>query len=251
MSRSSRMPEAPMSPRRRGRLFFIFVCALITAAGLMASNGRAVAQARDRSMRLFSEFPLLNDDGQRLPNHSVKLAGPIDKLPGAVVAANPNGNTTLVEFYDLNCPYCRIASADIADMVAVDPELRLVLVPYPVLGIASIAASRVELAVAKLGTPAQFYDFHHAVYAQRRTTDGLRALDIARGLGFDVRALTKLGDSDEITKVMKAHVALGNSLGLAATPAFVIDGVAILGYPGRDELQKIVDASRACGKVVC
>ncbi len=225
--------------------------AAIAVAALMAWSGIAGAQGRDRSMQLVSEFPLLSDDGQRLPNHSVKLAGPIDKLPGVVVAANPDGKTTLVEFYDLNCPYCRIASADVADMVAVDPELRLVLVPYPVLGIASIAASRVELAVAKLGTPAQFYDFHRKIYSQRGTTDGLRALDVARGLGFDQRALTKLGDSDEITKIMKAHVALGDALGLAATPAFIIDGVAILGYPGRDELQKIVDASRACGKVTC
>ncbi len=223
----------------------------IVIAVLMTWSGIVAAQGRDRSMQLVSEFPLVNDDGQRLPNHSVKRAGPIDQLPGMVVAANPEGRTTRVEFYDLNCPYCRIASADVADMVAVDPELRLVLVPYPVLGVASIAASRVELAVAKLGTPAQFYDFHRKIYSQRGTTDGLRALDVARGLGFDERSLTKLGDSDAITKIMKAHLAVGNSLGLAATPAFIIDGVAILGYPGRDGLQKIVDAARACGKVVC
>jgi protein-disulfide isomerase len=223
----------------------------IATAAFVAWSGIADAQGRDRSMQLVSEYPLLNDDGQRLPNHSVKLAGPIDKLPGVVVAANPEGKTTLVEFYDLNCPFCRIASADVADMVAVDPELRLVLVPFPVLGVASIAASRVELAVAKLGTTAQFYDFHRKIYAQRGTTDGLRALDVARGLDFDERSLTKLGDSDEITKIMKAHVALGDALGLAATPAFIIDGVAILGYPGRDGLQKIVDASRTCGKVAC
>jgi len=223
----------------------------IVIAVLMAWSGIACAQGRDRSMQLVSEFALRNDDGQRVPNHSVKPAGPIDQLPGVVVAANPEGKTTLVEFYDLNCPYCRIASADVADMVAVDPELRLVLVPYPVLGVASIAASRVELAVAKLGTPAQFYDFHRKIYSQRGTTDGLRALEVARGLGFDDRALTRLGDSDAITKIMKAHLALGDALGLAATPAFIIDGVAILGYPGRDGLQKIVDAARTCGKVVC
>jgi protein-disulfide isomerase len=233
------------------KLFLLVTPAAIAAAAIVAWSAVACAQSRDRSAQLISEFPLRNDDGQRLPNHSVKLPGPIDRMPGVVVAANPGGKTTLIEFYDLNCPYCRIASADVADMVAVDPELRLVLVPYPVLGVASIAASRVELAVAKLGTPAQFYDFHRDVYAQRGTTDGLRALDIARRLGFDERALTKLGDSDEITKIMKAHVALGDSLGLAATPAFIIDGVAILGYPGRDGLQKIVDAARACGKVVC
>ena len=235
-----------MKPR-----FSIIPCIAIAVAAFVAWSGIAGAQGRDRSMQLVSEYPLLNDDGQRLPNHSVKLAGPIDKLPGVVVAANPAGETTLVEFYDLNCPYCRIASADVADMVAVDPELRLVLVPYPVLGVASIAASRVELAVAKLGTPAQFYDFHRKIYSQRGTTDGLRALEVARGLGFDDRALTRLGDSDAITKIMKAHLALGDALGLAATPAFIIDGVAILGYPGRDGLQKIVDAARTCGKVTC
>ncbi len=233
------------------RLLSIFSSTAIAGVALMIWSGIAGAQGRDRSMQMISEFPLVNDDGQRLPNHSVKLAQPIDRLPGVVVAANPDGKTTLVEFYDLNCPYCRIASADIADMVAVDPELRLVLVPFPVLGIASIAASRVELAVAKLGTPPQFYDFHRKIYSQRGTTDGLRALDVAHGLGFDEHALTELGDSDEITKVMKAHVALGNALGLAATPAFIVDGVAILGYPGRDGLQKIVDAARACGKVAC
>ena len=87
------------------------------------------------------------------------------------------------EFYDLNCPYCRIASSDIADMVDLDSELRLVLVPYPILGIPSVGASRVELALAKLGTPQQFYDFHRRVYAQRGTTDGNRALAIAQELG--------------------------------------------------------------------
>lgn len=229
----------------------ILLSAAFAAAVIALGSGPSAAQMRDRTMRLVSEFPLHNDDGQPLPNHRVKLAGPIDKVPGVVVAANPTGATTLVEFYDLNCPYCRIASADIADMVGVDPQLRLVLVPFPVLGIASIAASRVELAVAKLGTPRQFYEFHEKIYSRRGVTDGLRALDVARSLGFDVRALTKLGDSDEITAIMKAHLALGNSLGLAATPSFVIDGVAVLGYPGRDELQQIVDAARSCGKVVC
>ena len=211
----------------------------------------AAAQERDRSMQLVSEFPLTGDDGERLANHTVKVPGPIDKLAGVVVAANPNGKTTLIEFYDLNCPYCRIASADVADMVDLDPQLKLVLVPFPVLGVASIAASRVELAVAKLGTPQQFYDFHRKIYSQRGVTDGARALEVAHGLGFDVAALTTVGDSDEVTEQMKDHVRLGNALGLAATPSFIAGGVAVLGYPGRYRLQAIVDDVSSCGKVLC
>src|SRR5487761_4298 len=103
------------------RPFLILLSAAIAAAGLTG------AHARDRSMQLVSEFPLVNDDGQRLPNHSVKLSAPIDILPGVVAAANPHGKTTLIEFYDLHCPFCRFASAAVADIVAVAPDLRLVL----------------------------------------------------------------------------------------------------------------------------
>ncbi len=232
-------------------LRFSVLGATLALAFAVAWPAQGIAQQRDRTMAAVSEYPLTGDDGQPVANHTVKVPGPIDRLPGVVTVGNPNGKTTLIEFYDLNCPYCRIASSDIADMVDLDPELKLVLVPFPVLGIASIAAGRVELAVAKLGTPQQFYAFHRKVYAQRGTTDGGRALQVAKSVGLDAEKLAALGDSDEITGIMKDHVRLGDSLGLAATPSFIVGDVAILGYPGRYRLQAIVDAASACGKVVC
>ena len=228
-----------------------FPSVTLALAALLAWTHGAAAQQRDRSMQQVSEYPLVGDDGQRVPNHTVKLLGPIDKLPGVVVVGNPDGKATLTEFYDLNCPFCRIAAADIGDMVDLDPQFRLVLVPYPVLGVASIVASRVELAVAKLGTPKQFYEFHRKVFSQRGGIDGPRALAIARGLGFDAAAVTALGDSDEITKAMKDLVSLGSTLGLQATPSFIVGNTALLGYPGRHLLFAIVDAASACGKVAC
>ena len=185
----------PPARRRNRQAMHKTIARLLSAAltiGVVATwPAQTIAQERDRSAAAIAEYPLTGDDGQRVANHSVKLLGPIDRLPGVVTVGNPNGKTTLVEFYDLNCPYCRIASADISDMVDLDRDLKLVLVPFPVLGIPSITASRVELAVAKLGTPAQFYAFHHKVYAQRGTTDGARALQIAAGLGFDVKQLDR------------------------------------------------------------
>jgi protein-disulfide isomerase len=217
----------------------------------LAGGLRAAPVERAHIMRSVSQYPLVNDDGQRLPNHAVKLPGSIAQLPGAVTVANADGNTTVVEFYDLNCPFCRIASVDIGDLVDTDSQLKLVLVPFPVLGAASVAASRVELAVAKLGTPRQFYEFHRMIYAQRGVNDGQRALTVARELGFDERLVSAISDSDEITLIMKAHLALGTTLGLAATPSFIIAKVAILGYPGRQSLQAMIDAAGNCGKIMC
>ncbi len=229
--------------------FAFRLAGLVAVAVLLAPLARGVAETRDPST--ISEYPLVGDEGQRVPNHTVKLLGPIDRLPGVVVVGNPAGKATLIEFYDLNCPYCRKAAIDIGNLLTHDPQLRLVLVPYPVLGAASIGAARVELALAKLGTPQQFYDFHRDVYSQRGKIDGPRALEIAHGLGFDQAALIGLGNSDQITSTMKSLVNLGSSLGLVATPSFVVGDVAIIGYPGPQALQAIVAAAGTCGKVVC
>jgi protein-disulfide isomerase len=231
------------------RLGSVAVVAAVALAIALISLGAALAQSRRAASE--AEYPLVGDEGQRLPNHMVKLLGPIDRLPGVVVVGNAKGKETLIEFYDLNCPFCRLAAADLGEMLKHDSELRLVLVPYPILGIPSIGAARVELAVAKLGTPEQFYAFHRNVFAGRGKTDGARALDIAAGLGLNKQDLLAAGDSDQITDTMKNLVNLGTSLGLEATPSFVVGNLAILGYPGPRALSAIASAAGTCGKAVC
>jgi protein-disulfide isomerase len=234
------------SPARLGS---VAVIAALLSAVAPSCFGAALAQSRRAASE--ADYPLVGDEGQRLPNHTVRLLGPIDRLPGVVVVGNPKGRETLTEFYDLNCPFCRLAAVDLGEMLKHDQELRLVLVPYPILGIPSIGAARVELAVAKLGTPEQFYEFHRKIYAQRGTTDGPRALDVAAGLGLNKQNLLALADSEQITGTMKNLVNLGTSLGLEATPSFVAGNLAILGYPGPRALQAMVSAVGACGKAVC
>ncbi len=198
-------------------------------------------------------FPLKGDDGAPVSNHRVpvEIASEIEQLPDIVVVGNPRGDVTLAEFYDLNCPFCRKAAPEIADLLRGDDELRLVLVPFPVLSVASIQATRVELALAERATPRQFYDFHHRIYAGRGVVDGARALAVAKELGFDPTQLAAVANEDRISAVAIAHVKLGNALALGATPSFVIKGVAILGYPGRNALGAIIRSVRRCDRVVC
>ena len=198
-------------------------------------------------------YPIKADDGTIIANHRLpaELESRIEKLPGVVVAGNPRGKVTLVEFYDLNCPYCRKASSDIAELVHSNSELRLVLVPFPVLGIQSIQGSRVELAVAALVPPAKFYEFHRQLYAGRGMIDGNRALAAAKAIGLDVAKVTKIADEDAIGEAMIAHVRLGDALAIQATPGFVIKGVAMVGYPGKAALQKVVQSVQRCDNVVC
>src|SRR6185312_8347845 len=127
-------------------------------------------------------YPIKADDGETIANHRVpvEIESQIEKLPGIVAVGNPHGDVTLVEFYDVNCPFCRAASPDIEEMLKGNPELRLILVPFPVLGIPSIQGTRVELAVARLTSASNFYKFHRMLDADRGVVDGARALAAAK-----------------------------------------------------------------------
>ena len=127
----------------------------------------------------------------------------------------------------------------------------LVLVPFPVLGIPSIQSGRVEFALTKLASPVKFYLFHQKAFSGRGVVDGERALSIAKDLGFEREKLIEAANADEITEAMKAHVRFGDTLQMQATPSFVVQDVAIIGYPGRPGMEKIIQAVRKCGKAQC
>lgn len=198
-------------------------------------------------------YPIRADDGSIIANHRVpvELESRVEKLPGVVVVGNPRGTITLNEFYDLNCPYCHRAFADVDSLLKSLPELRLVLVPFPVLGIPSIQASRVELAVAESASPQTFYKFLRQVYSGRGVIDGNRALAAAKAIGLDVAELLKIANQDSLADTMIAHVRLGDALAIQATPGYVIKGVAIVGHPGRKALARIIESVKRCDAVVC
>ncbi|MDN3719546.1 thioredoxin domain-containing protein [Roseibium salinum] len=60
---------------------------------------------------------------------------------------NPEGSVTLVEFFDYNCGYCKRAHADMVRLIEEDPDLRVVLKEFPVLGQGSVEAAQVAVAV--------------------------------------------------------------------------------------------------------
>jgi len=200
-----------------------------------------------------NDFPIIADDGDPILNHKVPadVAAQIEKLPGAVIVGNPQGSLTLAEFYDANCPYCRWASGDIDALLKKNPKLRLVLVPFPVLGVPSIQATRVELAVRGLVPPEKFYEFHRQLDQSRGTVDGQRALAAAANLGLDQAQVLAAANDDSHADTMKAHLRLGDALEVQATPGFVIAGVAIIGYPGPKRMAAILAAVERCGAVVC
>jgi protein-disulfide isomerase len=225
--------------KKRVSLGIAFVVCLFGAAAAMA--------------QMPARYPIKADDGDAIANFDLKpgFSARLDKLPGKVAVGNMNGDVTLMQFYDLNCPYCREAAADIDTLVRSDKKLKLVFVPYAVLSVASVRGAMIEIAAAKQLTPEQYLDFHKRIYANRGTIDGPKVLAVAKDMGLDPERLASVANTEATLNVLRDNATFGSEAGLAATPAYVIDGVAIVGHPGLKALQSVVHSVRACGKVVC
>ncbi len=150
-------------------------------------------------------------------------------------AGNPNGDVTVTVFMDYACGYCRASLPGLAELVAKDPNVRVVYREYPVLGEASVVAARFALAAAQQG---KFRAFHDALFA----SDGPSNASIGDALtkaGLDPAATQKLANSDAIAKEIDANHRLGAKLAMNGTPAWVV-GKQIL-YGARD-YQALADA---------
>jgi len=223
------------------------IARLALAAALLAAPLTVAAQQFGPS-----QFPIKADDGDAITNFALDAAqvSQVERLPGLVDATSAKGNVTIYQFYDLNCPFCREAAADVDKLITTDAALRLVFVPYPVLSVQSVEGARVELAVRELA-PQRFLEFHRKVYAGRGTIDGARALAVTDAMGLDRKKIIDIANTQRVTDTMTTHSKVGAALKLVATPAYVVQGVAILGHPGLEPLRKIVKSVRSCKAVIC
>ena len=217
----------------------IALCLLAGTAAVAAQFGPA-------------QYALKDDTGDPVTNFdlSPQLSARLAKL-AQVPVGNLQGDVTLLQFYDLNCPFCREAAADVDALVRADKKLKLVFVPYAVLSVQSIQGALVELAAAKVLTPAKYLEFHKRIYASRGTIDAPRVLAAAKGLGLEAQQLTTIANDEDTLEGLKENAAFGSAAQLVATPAYVINGVVILGHPGLKPLQDLIRAVRACRKVIC
>ncbi|MCB1501820.1 MAG: DsbA family protein [Bauldia sp.] len=171
--------------------------------------------------------------------------------PRQVVMGNPAGDVTLIEFFDYNCGYCRRAQADMQQLIADDPNLKVVLKEFPVLGDGSIEAAQVSVAVSLIA-PDKAADFHDALLAQSGQVNGDVALAVAEGLGLDRDAVKAKMDSPEVKDTITESYVLAQALSLTGTPSYVTSGEVVIGAVGYDALkEKIATARASCSTEVC
>jgi protein-disulfide isomerase len=171
--------------------------------------------------------------------------------PRQVTLGNPKGDVTMVEFFDYNCGYCKRAMTDMMDLMKADPNLRVVLKEFPVLGEASVQAAQVAIALNMQDKGGKKYlDFHQKLLSGRGAIDKNKAMATAKEVGADMARLEKDLASPEIKATLEETFKLAEPLGLNGTPSYVIGKDVVIGAVGQTELKSKINAAR-CGKAVC
>ena len=167
----------------------------------------------------------------------------LEKDPSSPVGGNPEGDVTIVEFFDYQCGYCKRVWASIRELLAGDANIRYVFKEFPILGPESVVASRAALAAWKQG-PEPYMAFHSALMENRGGLPEAKIMAVAAKVGLDVDQLREDMDSPAVQQALRKNYRLAQELDISGTPAFIIGDHLIPGAADLDSLKKLVAASR-------
>ena len=183
------------------------------------------------------------EDDQRLVKmkekgkaHSQELYAEADPI----VAGNPKGDITVVEFFDYHCPYCKKVKKTVADLLKQDGNIRLVLREFPILSAESQMAAEAAVASVAQG---RYWDFHMALMgADDLSPESIFAT--AKKVGLDVERLKTDMKNPAVAKRLATTQDLARAIGIDATPTFFIGDEPFTGAQTLDELKAAVAAAR-------
>ncbi len=206
------------------------------------------ALKRDPSILRDAVTALQADDSEReqsAARAAVAAAGNALVTPNDPIAGNPHGNVTIVEFFDVRCPYCRKLEPEMTAFLASDHDVRLVYKDLPILGPASVLGTKALLAARKQNA----YDKLRAA-VMRMPPDITRAgLETeAKKLGLDTTLLMHDMDDPSVQQKIDANLRLAKQLNIQGTPAMVIGDNLLPGAVDEADLKQAVAAARAANK---
>ena len=189
---------------------------------------------------LASGSALAHDDDEKVLTEALVLRDP--DIP---VIGNANGDITIVEYYDYNCPYCRKVAPEIRQVVQDDGKVRLVLKDWPILGEVSKIAARMAL-TAKYQD--KFVEAHEALIgvSSRLTEPRIRELLAGAGINMDRLAGDLTAKAKEIDAILARNNAQAEAFEFRGTPSFIVGKFRVPGVLTMAQFEQVIaDARKA------
>lgn len=228
----SRPPLTDMSEEERERLRAEIRAYLLENPEVIFEAVQ-VLEARRETERVHADAALIEQHRDQIFNDGVSW-----------VTGNPDGDITLVEFADYRCGYCKRAHPDLKKLLESDPNIRLVVKEFPILGPDSTAAARMALA-ALAEDPDRFGKLNDALMSFEGSLTEAAAYQIAAQVGYDIATLKQAATAPEIDARIADNYQLARALGLEGTPSFILGNRIIRGYLPLDAMVEAVVEARA------
>lgn len=196
------------------------------------------------------EQKMAKEEAERTKSLVAENAKDIYRHPDAPVAGNPNGDITVVEFFDYNCGYCKRGFHNIRELIEKDKNVRVVFKELPILSKDSEDAAKIALAARAQG---KYWELHQAMIESKGRVTEASALDMAGKLGLDVEKLKADKDSDAVKGELARVEALARKMSISGTPHFLVGSEAIGGAPEDllDQLTQKIATLRQTGCGYC
>ena len=170
-----------------------------------------------------------------------ELRTSLERDPTAPVLGNPQGDITLTEFFDYNCPFCRKMVDPMHRLITSDPNLRVVFREWPVFGADSEFATRASLASLQQG---RYWQMHTAMFRTRGRVTEATTMRAARDAGIDTARLERDMEAEPVERHITMSHMLADHMGLVGTPTFIAGDEGAFGEFSLDELRGLVQRAR-------
>jgi protein-disulfide isomerase len=161
--------------------------------------------------------------------------------PESPIAGNPDGDVTIVEFNDYQCPYCKRAHTAVKSVLAADRKVKLVFKDLPILGEPSRIAALAALASRSQN---KHLALHNALMEYSGKLDRDRIMEIAASVGLDMAQLQKDMEDPKLKAAIDRNMALASALGVRGTPAFVVGKQFVPGAIDAEALKQLIADAR-------
>lgn len=196
------------------------------------------------------ELKMAQQEMERTKSLVAEHAREIYRAPNAPVAGNPDGDITVVEFFDYNCGYCKRGFSEILKLIEKDKNVRVVFKEFPILRDESEQAARVALAARMQG---KYWEVHRDLISTKGLVNEAVGLKVAEKHGLDMAKLKADMASPEVKAELDRVKALAQTLQINGTPHFLVGDKAIGGAPENlfDVLEEHVAELRKEGCAYC
>jgi len=216
---------ARLNPGRSRRDALWLLGASVVLLGVDIAPGSAAAQS-DGDEKVLTEALVLRD-------------------PEIPAAGNVNGDITIVEYFDYQCPYCRKIEPELRQVVQDDGKVRLVLKDWPILGEVSVIAARMALA-SKFQD--KYIQAHEALIGVNSKLTEPRIRELLAGAGIDIDRLNRdlVTNAKAIDAILARNSDQATAFGFKGTPSFIVGKFRVPGILTMAQFdQAIADARKA------